>query len=127
MKFTACGLLFAVNKIQQRALPLRVRSTPSVPVVCFATILLWPSFNRPCSTLQRGKYKSHVVVPLGEWSRPKPCALHGKDLDLFCVRDQSTVCIYCLQLSGEHQHHQVISIADAVTKAKVCLFLYLSV
>uniref|UniRef100_A0A7S4LM16 B box-type domain-containing protein n=1 Tax=Eutreptiella gymnastica TaxID=73025 RepID=A0A7S4LM16_9EUGL len=69
---------------------------------------------------QKGKFKAHTVVPLGQWSkaRPKLCPLHRKDLDLFCVKDQCTVCIYCLQLSGDHQHHQVISMAEAVTRAK---------
>ena len=76
----------------------------------------------PTPTPQKGKFKAHTVVPLGQWSkaRPKLCPLHRKDLDLFCVKDQCTVCIYCLQLSGDHQHHQVISMAEAVTRAKVC-------
>eukprot|EP00667_Euglena_gracilis_P010585 EG_transcript_10776 len=69
---------------------------------------------------QRGKYKSHTIVPLGEWSKSKPelCPLHCKDLDLYCLKDECAVCIYCLQLSGEHRDHQVVGLADAVQRAK---------
>jgi HPt (histidine-containing phosphotransfer) domain-containing protein len=74
-----------------------------------------------CATQhQRGKYKSHTVVPLGQWARvrPAPCPDHHKDLDLYCVVDQRAVCIYCLQLSDAHHRHRVISVADAVRQAR---------
>eukprot|EP00906_Rhabdomonas_costata_P007483 RCo010705 len=67
---------------------------------------------------QRGRFKQHNVVPLGQLERvrPRPCPAHKKDLDLFCTEDQCAVCIYCLQL-GPHTRHQVVALADAVSDA----------
>eukprot|EP01006_Ploeotia_vitrea_P055117 TRINITY_DN67960_c7_g4_i2.p1 TRINITY_DN67960_c7_g4~~TRINITY_DN67960_c7_g4_i2.p1 ORF type:complete len:584 (+),score=62.32 TRINITY_DN67960_c7_g4_i2:24-1775(+) len=66
----------------------------------------------------RGRYKAHTVVPLGALRKIQPakCPTHSKDADLYCVKDETPVCIYCLHL-GPHVGHTCVALADAVRKA----------
>lgn len=62
-------------------------------------------------------YKNHPVFPVVEVKRKSNiCAKHNKEQELFCVVDESLVCVLCP--FAEHKGHECVVLAEYINKEK---------
>jgi tripartite motif-containing protein 39 len=61
---------------------------------------------------KRGVFQKHEKGAIGTTPKIPKCKKHERELDLFCKKDNSTVCYLCTM--SEHKNHDVIPVVDHI-------------